>query len=86
MATYKTKKSKTGAQLYVSDRAKKEILSKPTGRQRSKASSDLTRGNTHRYPHKTPEQRGKSRAETYIDIVHDTYNDPPKGLSNIPGK
>ena len=75
----KTTKSNSGAQLYMSDKAKEQMLNRPFGGTEIEKLIKKSVTNRMLEGKMNPKESGKLRAETYIDMLDRTYDqDKPK--------
>ena len=75
----KTTKSNSGAQLYMSDKAKEQMLNRPFGGTEIEKLIKKSVTNRMLEGKMDPKESGKIRAETYIDMLDRTYDqDKPK--------
>ena len=75
----KTTKSNSGAQLYMSDKAKEQMLNRPFGGTEIEKLIKKSVTNRMLEGKMDPKESGKLRAETYIDMLDRTYDqDKPK--------
>ncbi len=75
----KTSKARSGSQLYMSDKAKEQMLNRPFGG--TEIENLIKKSVTNRMLEgkMNPKESGKLRAETYIDMLDRTYDlDKPK--------
>jgi len=75
----KTSKASSGAQLYMSDEAKEQMLNRPFGGTEIEKLIKKSVTNRMLEGKMDPKESGKLRAETYIDMLDRTYDqDKPK--------
>jgi hypothetical protein len=75
----KTTKSKSGAQLFMSDDAKEQMLNRPFEGAEIERLIDRSIKNRRKEGKITPEESGRTQAETYIDMSARSYgNDTQK--------
>lgn len=80
MATKGTRKSKSGAQIYMSEKKKDELKKLPREK-RVKAIDKVTQRSNPKNPlndmnYKTPKERGEKKAEVFMDVLSETHKKP----------